>query len=40
MLKEDYTVRGRKKPKMILPKQFDSAIDGLSTILEEHESEI
>lgn len=25
---------------MILPKKFDSAIDGLSTILEEHESEL
>lgn len=39
--KENYVVVRKKKLKMIVPKRFDSTIDGLSTILEEqHESEI
>lgn len=40
LLKEDYVIINKRKAKMILPKKFDSAIDGLSTILEEHESEL
>lgn len=40
LAKENFMAVPKKRAKMLIPRQFDSAIDGLSTILEEQQSEI
>ena len=40
LAKENFMVVPKKRMKMLIPHHYDSAIDGLSTILEEQESEM